>query len=73
LLQQEESQDDEVEYLTRDGELHSQSLRAKFSGYYGPGGCLGVLALHRRHFKVHGQEETVMSYVLADDADRDPA
>jgi len=69
LLQKEEHQEDEVEYLTRDGGIHSQCLRAKFSGYYGPGGCLGVLALHRRHFKVHGQEDTVVSYVLADNED----
>jgi hypothetical protein len=66
LLQKEEFQEDEVEHLARDGTVHTQRLRAKFSGYYGPDGCLGVLAMHRRHFKVHGQEETVLSYVLAD-------
>ena len=53
-------------YLARDGALHRQHLRAKFSGYYGPDGCLGVLAWHRQHFKVHGQDETVLSFVLAD-------
>jgi hypothetical protein len=69
LLQAEEAQEDEIEYLTRDGAVRKERLRAKFSGYYGPDGCLGVLVMHRRHFKVHGQEETVLSYVLADGND----
>jgi hypothetical protein len=69
LLQKEESQEDEIEYLDRDGTVQTERLHAKFSGYYGPGGCLGVLVMHRRHFKVHGQEETVISYVLAEGED----
>jgi hypothetical protein len=68
LLQQEETQDDEVTYLTRDDSLHTDRLRAKFGGFYGPAGCLGVLAMHGRHNKVHGGSETVLSYVLADHA-----
>jgi hypothetical protein len=70
LLQQEETQDDEIEYRTRDGVLHSRRLRANFGGFYGPGGCLGVLAVHSRHNKVHGREDTVISYALADGEDR---
>jgi hypothetical protein len=70
LLQQEETQDDVIEYLTRDGAVHKESLRANFGGFYGPGGCLGVLAMHGRHYKVHGHEDTVISYVLADAEDR---
>ena len=66
LLQKEEYQEDEIAYLTRDGAQHSQSMRAKFSGYYGPDGCIGIMAWHRPHFKVHGQDESVLSYVLAD-------
>ena len=73
LLQKEETQDDEIAYLTRDGELHVDRLRANFGGFYGPGGCLGVLALHGRHNKVHGQENTVVSYVLADGGDSSTA
>jgi len=56
LLQKEEAQEDEIEFLSRDGSVHARRLHAKFSGYYGPAGCLGVLAMHRPHFKVHGQE-----------------
>ncbi len=73
LLQQEETQDDEIEFPDRDGLVHSESLRAKFSGFYGPGGCLGILAMHGRRNKVHGQEETVLSYVLTDNEDRPAA
>jgi hypothetical protein len=70
LLQQEETQDDEIEYLTRDGAVHTQRLRAEFGGFYGPGGCLGVLARHSSHYKVHGRDDTVISYVVADGKDR---
>jgi hypothetical protein len=70
LLQQEETQDDEIEYMTRDGAVHTERLRANFGGFYGPGGCLGVLAMHGRHYKVHGHEDTVISYVTADAEDR---
>jgi hypothetical protein len=73
LLQKEEAQKDEIEYMTRDGTVLTQRMRAKFSGFYGPEGCLGVLVMHRRHFKVHGQEETVLSYVLADGEENIPA
>lgn len=70
LLQQEETQDDEISYLTRDGSFHADCMRAEFGGFYGPGGCLGVLVLHKQHYKVHGHEGTVISYVLAEDEDR---
>ena len=66
LLQQEETQDDEIEYLTRDGQVHIRRLRASLGGFYGPGGCLGVLAMHSPYNKVHGRQDTVISYVLAD-------
>ncbi|MGE5602084.1 MAG: hypothetical protein ACM30E_03475 [Nitrososphaerales archaeon] len=66
LLQQEEAHDDDVTYLTRDSAVHTERLRARFSGFYGPSGCLGVLAMHGHHNKVHGREDTIFSYVLAD-------
>ena len=69
LLQKEEVQDDEITFFARDGTVHTQTLRAKFSGFYGPDGCLGVIAQHRGHYKVHGQEDTVLSYVSADTED----
>ncbi len=67
LLQKEETQEDEISFLARNGAVRTERMHAKFSGYYGPGGCLGALAWHRRHYKVHGQEETVISCVVAGD------
>jgi hypothetical protein len=67
LVQEEEAQVDEITFHDRRGAVHTQNLHAKFCGFYGPEGCLGVLAMHRRHFKVHGQEETVLSYVRTDE------
>lgn len=72
LLQKEEFQEDEITFATRDGQNHTRKLRAKFSGFYGPDGCLGVLATHRHHFKVHGQDETVASYVFSGGKSFDP-
>jgi hypothetical protein len=69
LLQQEGCQEDDIEYISRDGTVNHRKMRAKFSGFYGPSGCLGVMVMHRHHHKVHGQAETVVSYVLADDED----
>ncbi len=66
VLQKEETHEDEITYLARDGAVQTQRLRAKFSGFYGPSGCLGVMTMHRRHNKVHGQEDTVLSYVVAE-------
>ncbi len=64
LLQEEEIHDDKIDFLTRNCEKHVETLRAKFSSFYGPFGCLGILAMHRNHYKVHGQNDTVISHVI---------
>lgn len=64
LIQREETQNDTIDFLTRENVPHRETLRAKFSGFYGPFGCIGVLAMHRSHNKVHGYENTILSYVL---------
>jgi len=69
LLQKEVYHDDEITYLTRDGNIHTQTFHTKFGGFYGPGGSIGVLALHTGHYKVSGHEGTVLSYVLANQED----
>jgi len=63
LIQQEVTQDDDVTFIDRSGSHHAAKLRAKLSGFYGPATCLGVLAMHRGHNKVHGQADTVVSFV----------
>ena len=71
LLQKEETHDDNTTFLTRDGSTHTAKLRARFSAFYGPLDCLGILAMHRHHNKVHGKPDTVLSFVLADKAAAD--
>lgn len=69
LIQEEETRDDQIDFFTRDGTFHTEKLRAKFSAFYGPFACIGILAMHRRHNKVHGQADTVVSYVLSNSKD----
>lgn len=64
VLQKEEKHDDEIEFLTRELEHRRETRRAKFSGFYGPNGCIGVMVMHGRRYKVHGQTDTVISLVL---------
>ncbi len=64
LLQKEDKQDDEIEYSDRDGRIFKKRTRAKFSAFYGPKAFIGALAMHRQSNKVHGQEDTVLSYVM---------
>ncbi len=64
LLQEEENHNDEVTYISRKETIEKQNLRAKFSGFYGPFGFIGGLAMHGHHYKVRGQEDTVISCML---------
>jgi hypothetical protein len=64
LLQEEDIHDDEVTFMRRDGVIETQKLRAKFSGFYGPFEFIGGLAMHGHHYKVHGQEDTIISCML---------
>ena len=67
LLQKEDTHNDEVTFIGRDGSINVKNLRSKFSAFYGPSGCIDILAMHRNHNKVHGQADTVVSYVLSNE------
>lgn len=70
VLQKEEKHDDEIEFVTRELRHRKETRRAKFSGFYGPNGCMGVMVMHGKRYKVHGQIDTVISLVLpGEDAD----
>ena len=71
LLQEAVAQNDNITILSRDNTTITENLRAKFSGFYGPTGCLGILAMHRLQNKVHGQKNTVISYVTTECKNRD--
>lgn len=66
LLQQEETHDDEISYYDRDNNVQRKILRAKFCAFYGPKGYIGGIAMHRKHNKVHGQDNTIISNMLAE-------
>ena len=67
LLQKEDTQDDTISYFDRNSDDVQKQLRLKLSSFYGPGGCVGILAMHRNFYKVHGQNDTVISYVISCD------
>jgi len=64
ILQKDIKHDDEISYFDRDQNLCKERLRAKFSAFYGPYNCLGIIAMHRNFYKVHGQPETVISLMI---------
>ena len=64
LLQKEDTHDDVISYVDRDSNEFQKEFRLKLSSYYGPDNCIGILAMHRNFFKVHGQNDTVISYVM---------
>lgn len=66
LLQKEEKTRADVEYISRDGLLHKGLMDSKISAFYGPKTFMGAIAMHRNHYKVHGQNDTVISFVLPD-------
>ena len=73
LIQKEETHDDEIVFLDRQENRQSEKLRAKISGFYGPFGPIGILAMHRGHNKVHGQNDTVVSFMVPEEREGDSA
>ena len=61
LLQKSYLYNDTVQYITREGELKEQRAHSKFSGFYGPAGLMGVMAMQRPFHKVHGSLDTAIS------------
>jgi len=54
----------QTRYYSRGGQTRDMDGYAKFSGFYGPGGLMGAMNMTRRHHKVHGGDETVVSIVV---------
>ena len=67
MLQKEISNKKEVEYYDRDGKKKTERRNVKYSSFYGPLGLIGILGYHRNHFKVHGQNDTVLSFIVSAD------
>ena len=64
LLQKEDTHDDIISYIDRDSNEFQKKFRLKLSSYYGHYNCIGMLAMHRNFYKVHGQNDTIISYVI---------
>ncbi len=64
ILQAEVIHNDRITYLLRNGISETKILRAKFSGFYGPFDFIGGMVMHRNFFKVHGQADTVISFMM---------
>jgi hypothetical protein len=65
LIQPEISEKERVSMFRRsDGERLTSALTAKYSCFYGPTTMIGIRSMHRHHYKVHGQEDTVLGLAV---------
>jgi hypothetical protein len=65
LIQPEISEKEQISYFDKNGggEVRRE-LTAKYSCFYGPTKLVGIRTMHRRHYKVHGQEDTVLGVAI---------
>ncbi len=63
ILQEAVQHSEPVTGLSRDGAMIETMANVKFSGFYGPGGLLGILVMHKAAHKIHGSAGTIMSAV----------
>ena len=61
VIQKEEKCYEAVQWVNRAGITEQAILPTNYKGFYGPSGFLAVMAMHRNHYKIHGQEDTVIS------------
>lgn len=61
IIQEESIVKEDVTYILHDSHSRTNSERKHMNlrGFYGPCGLLGLMILHREHFKVHGQPDAV--------------
>jgi hypothetical protein len=59
IVQRERPSEQNVSYITRDGEVATTAVHSKHSIFYGPYGALGMLMMFERFYKVHGSVETI--------------
>lgn len=67
ILQKEVSEKHNVCYLERCGEEKNENLNAKYSFFYGSSGLIGGVSSYRKHYKVHGQPDSVIDLILPSD------
>jgi hypothetical protein len=65
LIQPEISEKERVIFLDRSSsEPAEKKMTIKYSCFYGPTTLIGVRTMHRNHYKVHGQKDTVVGLAV---------
>lgn len=64
LIQKELASKCEIEYWDRTGTKDVEKMNVKYSSFYGPFGLIGMSSYYRKHFKVHGQYDTILNLVI---------
>lgn len=64
LIQKEYNEKKEVVFWNRNNIQEKNLFNAKTSCFYGPFGLLGIVVSYRKHYKVHGQPETIIGAIF---------
>ena len=65
LIQPELSHKESVTFLHKETYIPTRAKwNAKHSCFYGPTSLIGIRTMHRKHFKVHGQEDTAVGIAI---------
>jgi hypothetical protein len=64
IVQRECSSDEDVSFMTREGEIQTISARSKHSAFYGPTGMLAAAAMFETFFKVHMSAQTIVTVLF---------
>ena len=63
IIQEAHRYPESISVMTRDKTKVDLESYAKFSGFYGPNGLMGIMVMHKRFHKVHGSPDTALSIV----------
>jgi hypothetical protein len=72
ILQPECASDEQVSFVSREGEIERTTARSKHSVLYGPSGAMGLGIMFEHHFKVHMSPETIFTIGLRAGGDPRP-
>lgn len=61
IIQKKHTMKENISYLDRAEDIKKTQATAKYSGFYGPNGLMGILIMHREFIKVHGTNQTIVS------------
>ncbi len=67
IVQKEQSSEEQVSFVAREGGIETTSAHSKHSVFCGPGGAMAVLIMFERFYKVHGSTETITTIGVPED------